>query len=358
VTAQIGAQVNWWKGREGASETLAQALAGGWRAAPPPLDLSRTRLEAVVPVLIATGAAGIVWRRLDAAEPTPGSAAARLQEADRFNRLHTALMEENLTRVVLILQEREITPLLAKGWAVSAYYAERALRPYVDLDLYLHPDDVRPAMKALFPHPELGALVDAHEGLAPRSDRRLEEVLERSREVPVGSTSVTVPCEEDHLRLLCQHLWGHSAWRPLWLCDIAAVVEDLAPTFDWDLCLEGSARYRRWIACAIGLARDVLGARIDGTPFHDVRLPSWLRPALLKQWERCLERRPAEALRGRLGGVLLRPSELVRELRSHWPDPIEVTFAMDRPINGIPRGWYQTGAVLSRLPHFLRRKSE
>ena len=33
----------------------------------------------------------------------------------------------------------------------------------------------------------------------------------------------------------------HGLWRPLWLVDVALLVESLPPGFDWDACLSASA---------------------------------------------------------------------------------------------------------------------
>jgi hypothetical protein len=331
-------------------------LAGGWRADCTRLALSPGELDAALPVLLATGAAGIASRRLVPDERAPQPAQAALQQAARFDILQAALRERQLVESLTAVRARGLEPILAKGWAVSRYYAEQALRPSTDIDLYFHRAEVAEAVEALFPDENTSPPVDLHADLGPRADRTWEEVLARSQVLPIGSTTVRVLCEEDHLRHLCLHLWGHSAWRPLWLCDIGAMIEGLQPEFDWDLCLAGTPRYRNWIACAVALARDLLEARIDSTPFGDTRLPAWLRPALLKQWERCLDRSPAQPLRPRLRGLAFRPPALLRELRTHWPDAIEVTFAMDRPINSAPRVWYQLGAVLGRVPHLLRAR--
>ena len=44
---------------------------------------------------------------------------------------------------------------------------------------------------------------------------------------------------EDQLRQLCLHLLRHGACRPLWLCDVAVMLESLPGDFDWDRCLGG-----------------------------------------------------------------------------------------------------------------------
>lgn len=55
--------------------------------------------------------------------------------------------------------------------------------------------------------------------------------------IKLGETSIRVPAAEDHFRLVAIHLLSHGAWRPLWLCDIAAMLEDLPQDFNWGRCL-------------------------------------------------------------------------------------------------------------------------
>ncbi len=47
----------------------------------------------------------------------------------------------------------------------------------------------------------------------------------RSQLVNLDGVDVRVPGLEDHLGILCLHLLHHGAFRPLWLCDIAAALE-------------------------------------------------------------------------------------------------------------------------------------
>src|SRR5262249_11103226 len=137
-------------------------------------------------------------------------------------------------------------------------------------------------------------VVDLHRGLADGSmafallnDHPLEALYERSQLVALGEVNVHVLGPEDHLRLLCLHMLGHGAHRPLWLCDVAIVLESRPPDFDWELCLSGDRRRSDWVACALGLAHHLLGAEIAGTPVEERarRLPRWLIPTVLRQWE-------------------------------------------------------------------------
>ena len=88
----------------------------------------------------------------------------------------------------------------------------------------------------------------------------------RSESIELGGTSIRVPSAEDHLRLVAIHFLSHGAWRPVWLCDIAAMLEDLPQDFDWDRCLGNEPRIARWVTSVIELAHRLLGACVDRVP--------------------------------------------------------------------------------------------
>ena len=69
-----------------------------------------------------------------------------------------------------------------------------------------------------------------------------------------------------HLRYMCIHMLQHGAYRALWLCDIAVVLESLPEDFDWEYLLRGDRRPADWVASTVGLANQLLGARLDGIP--------------------------------------------------------------------------------------------
>ncbi len=109
--------------------------------------------------------------------------------------------------------------------------------------------------------------VDLHAG-PPEGRTDWREVWGRSVRLEVEGVGVRTLGAEDHLRLLCLHFLRHGGWRPLWLCNIGAVMESRPPDFDWDLFFEGSARDAGACASAILLARRILGADLTGTPLE------------------------------------------------------------------------------------------
>ena len=182
----------------------------------------------------------------------------------------------------------------------------------------------------------------------------LEEVFARSRVLEVGGAGVRVPCAEDHFRLVCLHMLKHGAWRPLWLCDVAAELENRPADFDWGYCL-GSGRLSDRVACAAGLAHALLGAGLSGTPFEarGARLPRWLAPAVLARWERP-HAREHEA-RPRMISTLRSPSAALRSLRQRWPDPVTATVNCRAPFNGLPRWPLQLAGFAAHSARFLYR---
>jgi hypothetical protein len=71
--------------------------------------------------------------------------------------------------------------------------------------------------------------------------------------------------------------------------------------------------------------------------------------AALKQWG------GGAAWREPIGSYLRRPRGLLRELRRHWPNPIEGTAGVGAPFNGLPRLPFQLAHVLVRGGRFAAR---
>ena len=155
---------------------------------------------------------------------------------------------------------------------------------------------------------------------------------------------------EDHLRVLCYHLLRHGVSRPLWLCDVALAVEERPPDFDWARCLGPNRRVADWVACAIGLAHRLLGARIDDTPLpaRARQLPSWLVPIVLREWSESTGRSP------RWPAHLKRPRQLLAEGPAHWPNGVRATVELRQPFNEWPRLPYQVAASLRGAARFVK----
>jgi hypothetical protein len=312
---------------------VAAVLEGAWRNPPPPLALSTAELSLVGPLLLATGTAGLAWRRVCASSHIERSVVETLRQAFRAHVLENAVHAHQLGEVTARLRAAGVPALLGKGWAIARLYPEPGLRPYGDLDFYVAPDAHAAALAAIHGAGLPLAPVDLHRGFSDLDELGAEALVARARTVPLkeGEGELSVFGPEDHLRLLCLHGLRHGLSRPLWLCDVAVALETRPAEFDWDLLLGGHRRRAEAVLSALGLAHELLGARTDGTPVAERRLPPWLVPAVERQWGAGSGWRDPMAL------VLRRHRGVLRELRRHWPNAIEATVGVRAPLNDFPR---------------------
>jgi hypothetical protein len=157
---------------------------------------------------------------------------------------------------------------------------------------------------------------------------------------------------EDHLRYMCVHMLQHGAYRGLWLCDVAVVLESLPKDFDWAYLLQGDRRCSDWVASTVGLAHQLLGVRLDGIPPAERTrpLPRWLLPSVLRQWsigEHYMDSVPS------MGYALRHPTHLLKALRLRWPNPIQATVRVGGPFNELPRLPFQLAECVSRTTYFI-----
>ena len=337
---------------------VATVLNNSWRRTHPPLEISAEELDQVAPLLLGSGAAALGWWRVRNSPLQQTPAALQLQQAYRLHSVQAAIHESEIPTTLKLYASAGVDPLLVKGWTVARFYPEMGLRPYGDIDLCFRPEHYDRAA-AIRSSPE-GAKynVDVHKGFEELDDQSLDELFARSEILRLGDVDVRVLRLEDQLRLLCMHLLKHGAWRPLWLCDIGAIMEALPSSFDWNLCLTRNRRHADLIACSIGLAHQLLGARVDNTPvFERARnLPNWLVPAVLKQWKR------SQALNHtapELMSVSLRHlTHIPKALRRRWPNPVIATFNLKAPFNELPRLPFQIGDYIAQTFSFLARLRE
>ena len=343
------------RGRERPGKLVAHLLYGAWRQTPPELYCSAADLDAVTTQLMGSGSAGLGWRRISATDLRTSPAAIQLQQAYRLQSLYAGLHEIEIEQVIALLRAAGVEPLLVKGRAAAQFYPERGLRPYGDIDLCFETKQIATAL-AVLESPEGQAFnVDPHDGLDEFYGLSLDELLTRSQMIKVGKIEVRVPCFEDHLRILCIHFLKHGAWRPLSLCDVASALESRPANVDWDRCLGSNKRRADWVACTIGLAHQLLGARLDGAPVASraEHLPRWLIPAVLKQWEKPY---PGWNETPELLVTHLRnPFSLKTELAKRWPNPIKATMYFSAPFSEFPRLPFQLCSFVSQGARFLAR---
>lgn len=333
---------------------VAALLEAAWRRSPAQPEFSVEQLSAIAPLLLSFGAGALGWWRVSHSDLRDSPPAVELHQAYRLHCLQAALHEREIKAVIPYLRSAGVEPVLVKGWAIARSYPEPALRPYGDLDICVRPEQFSAAESALRDPERPSCLVDLHDGFVKLDHLSADELFERSSLIDLDGVNVRLLSPEDHLRVLCVHMLRHGACRPLWLCDVGAAVEARPADFDWDQCFTRDHRVADWVACAIGLAYKLLGARVDDTPVagRANELPRWLIPTVLKQWE--MEFRPRVAI----GNFLRRPFAAFRELPHHWPNAIEATINMRGPFNEFTRLPFQIGDTLHRTGAFLAELSK
>lgn len=341
--------------RDTRGKLLASVLAGSWRSYPPSCSSLADELAEISPRLLQTWTASLAWWQVRQSPLSSEPSAVKLQQAYRFHSVECLLRESQIRETVSALRLAGVEPLLVKGWAVARLYPELALRPFTDIDLCVQPEHFSAAQAALVDLPPSSCPVDLHSGVPDLEDRPLKELYDRSVLVTIDRVEVRILSPEDNLRMLCHHLLRHGAWRPIWLCDVGAALEALPENFDWDYCLRGEKRRADWVACTIGLAHQLLGARLHESPvsWRARHLPRWLAPAVLGEWG-------GEGLGDSTRGEPLlaywrSPAELVRALARRWPNPIHATIWMRGPFNNLPRFPFQLIRCASRAVPFLVR---
>ena len=336
---------------------IAKVISGSWRPVlSRPVSITLEELSPIVPLLLGNGTAALAWRRLNSFAHD-GQSLLDLKNAYRQFSIEAALHEMNVCDIFRRARAAGIEPILFKGWALARLYPDDGLRPYGDIDLWMTANDLPRFNTVLSLRNDSGYCVEPHGSFYPSYERSFADVMSRSKLVRLDKVQVRVPCDEDHLRFICLHFLFHGGWRPLWLCDIALMVESAGADFDWDRCLSGKRKHADWIACTIGLAHQLLGADVRGTAVerraHNV--PAWLSTALLRQWGKGSGMSGVEKLSLSLPARLRERKKIISALREHWRNPIQASVEMNASFGSSPRSMWQISSAVSRLPAFAEQ---
>jgi hypothetical protein len=344
------------------SYLMASLLKGAWRAEPSATDSSAEELKLILPLLIETGAGALAWRRIRNSPLEATHAALQLQDTYRLYKLRAIIYEREVAEIFKLLRSHRIEPVLVKGWAAARHYAEPETRPCGDVDLCVRKAEFLKAQALLDERRRIAHNVDLHEEFQYLDGAGFDELSSRSELLSIEHEEVRVLSPEDHLRVVCYHFLREGGWRPLWLCDIASALESRPAQFDWDLCLKGTSTEANWVACAIKLSQTLLGANVTDVPasVRDVKLPRWLLPGIVREWE---TRSMSQRHRAPMSALFTRPVYTLKGLPHHWPTPVEATVTMGHSFNERPRLPLQlrscvrrAARLLVRLPRILRRQ--
>ncbi|MBC7911852.1 MAG: nucleotidyltransferase family protein [Pyrinomonadaceae bacterium] len=338
------------------SRLIASLLSGAWRQMPPAPKLTTAELERIAPLLIKSGGGALAFWKLRGTPLESTTAAQDLKQTYRLYTLQAAIHEREIAQVIKLLKPAGIAPVLVKGWSVARKFPEPALRPYGDIDLFIHPEQFDKATEILSSPEGRKFFVDLHKGADHLDTTPFDVLYERAQVVGLGDETVRVLADEDHLRVLCVHFLHHGGWRPAGLCDIGLLVESSGASFDWEACLTGDKKRAGWVACTVALAHQLLGADISETPITATaaNLPRWLVPAVLREWNNPVS--IDHVVPPPLAKRLSHPFETIKAIRRRWPpNPIQATIVMNGAFNNWPRIIYQAGNYVARTAKFLAK---
>jgi hypothetical protein len=326
---------------------IAEALNGAWRQQPGACGLAPRDFK----LYIESGTAPLGWWRLRGSPLASTPEAAELKETYRLSAVWAVLHQEALAKVVASCRAAGIEVIAVKGWTIARQYCEPGLRMFTDHDIVVRHRDyarVRDVISAA--QRDRHCVVDLHDGFGNLDEEDEDVLFERSTVVNCVGTPVRTLSPEDHVRLLCRHLLGHGAARPLWLCDVAVAVETRRAGFDWNRCFSSNARVKQWIACTLGLGHHLLGMSLDGVPLRnrDVRLPDWTVPTVLDAWGRGYKSLM------RVADSLARPAAAIGEAPRHWPNGLQATVAVRGRMNDVPRLPFQVAACVPGAMRVMR----
>lgn len=338
-------------------EELATILFGVWRpfSGRDP-EHSNGNVSALAPLLCSTGTAALVWFRIRRFESDfPMNAVKLYREAYICSLAQALAHETNLADVMLTLHTSGIRSILLKGWSVARLYPESGLRPCGDIDLWVDPNQRVPALEVLERVAGGRQPIDLdHDQFRRFENRSFADFYAACDTVSLGSAPIRVLRREDQTRILCLHFLKHGGQRPIWLCDIAVLLEGQNTAFNWDLCLGSDSRRARWIGCTIALASNLLGARIPpGAPRCVTSTPPrWFTRTVLTEWSNPLAPN-APSLARVIRDLGSRPWTLKSVARGRWRNPIQATVDCNGPFDTLPRLPYQLWDGVRRAGRFF-----
>jgi hypothetical protein len=305
-------------------------------------------------LLYDSGAAGLGWWAIRDTALADTPSGELLHQAFRLLILQAAIHQTKVERVFRCLRAVDVEPILIKGWSVARHYPQPGLRPYGDIDLLVRHKDWLNANRVVESEELRDCRVDIHPGIFELVDRPLSEVFARSRLVPCGETQARVLCDEDHLALLAVHFLKHAAWRPLWLCDVALMLESMSADFDWDVCLGADKRRVNWILSVVGLARELLGASINDELAARATVPAWVIDSVLTNWEQpFVGKHEPNNHQAPMRSYLNSPQGVIPDLRRRWPNPILATITVNGTFGQRRRLRYQLKNCLQRARRLI-----
>ncbi len=270
----------------------------------------------------------------------------------RWHLIQYKFQEHKIVQSFELFRRHGIEPLLIKGWAAARNYPSPHERVFLDTDICVAPADYVQARQIAAGEEEQKLLIDLHCGLRHLDTVAWDDLFADTVLCELEGTPIRILRAEDHLRVLCVHWLNDGGEYRERLRDIYYAVENRPADFDWDRCLAVvEPKRRRWIVCAIALARQYLGLNLENTPIalEAERIPEWITETVEKEWA-------SEIRLLRLHECLADRKELFRQLRKRFPpNPIQATIEMGGEFDDRSRIYYQLASILFRVKPSARR---
>lgn len=267
-------------------KTVPLVLKRCWTEVPPAFHVYSPIAARLLPMALRGGVIPLIASQMGQLDNLPGKLRRRYQQVSQLQMMRTAQNELRIPKVFQALQSHNIEPILIKGWSVARHYADPLKRSQMDIDICVQRDQLQAAEEVIARLEFPPGAIDLHGGIDDLSDRGWNSVFRRTQTVDLHGCEVRLLCDEDLLRLVCLHFWRHRCNRAVWLCDVAAFIENRNSDFDWDLCFSGRRHDTEKVRVSIALAVKLLDARLDehwvGDAVH--RLPEWLIQSVTARW--------------------------------------------------------------------------
>lgn len=275
-----------------------------------------------------------------------------ITDDSRWNLLQEKAMAVRALQAFTLFRENGIEPILIKGLAAARFYPEPGSRASIDMDLAVSAVDFETASQIAISASANGLAIDLHRELRHLDTVDWSDLFENSRLLETQGGTIRILREEDHLRVLIVHWLSDGGARKERLWDIYYCINNRSADFDWDRFLNTvSPRRRRWLTCAIGLARRYCDLDLDDTPIKNeaTNLPAWLIKSVEKEWTSETRFQPLETVAHDLKLFL---KQMPRRLR---PNPVWATVQMEGSFDARTRIFYQMGSFFQRiLPSYKR----
>jgi hypothetical protein len=262
--------------------------------------------------------------------------------------------EQRCADAVTLFRNHGLEPILIKGMAAAAFYPSLKPRLSVDIDLAVSSAEYLKAEAISASTAAAGLAIDVHNELRHMDTVPWQDLFSNSRMLSLAGTQVRVLRPEDHLRVLCIHWLTDGGVDTERLYDIYYHIANRSTDFDWARFLDVvSSRRKRWLECALGLAKRDLGLELGDTPVAGAseRLPEWLVKSVDEARARGRDM-PIES-------ILSDRTALMEQVKRRFrPNPIYATIQFEGDFDARTRIHYRLGNFFRRIPSSIKRITE